>query len=237
MWAGANATAHDAERTRRASACNIERRLIRQWLLATLGGLLHRIGTTVRSGCRPTSRSAVAIPTGALRERASVVIADDERPARSWRRARSFEDVVLVAEAETGKEAVAAIERERLILRFWIRCQVDGIGVVRMLKKTVMPDRVRHGHAIRRAGVRGERGRLSLKPVEKTRRREALNRAWAHRARRNRRGTEPPVGDAIAAQICARPTSSGFRSAGVTKSSSSPCHRLRRSSPKASCSI
>ena len=50
-----------------------------------------------------------------MNARLRVVIADDERPARSFLAAllRSFEDVVIVAEAETGKEAVAAIERER----------------------------------------------------------------------------------------------------------------------------
>jgi DNA-binding NtrC family response regulator len=58
--------------------------------------------------------------------RLRVVIADDERPARSFLAAllRSFEDVVLVAEAETGKEAVAAIERERPDLALWTcRCR------------------------------------------------------------------------------------------------------------------
>ena len=47
--------------------------------------------------------------------RLRVVIADDERPARSFLAAllRSFDDVPIVAEAESGTDAVAAIERER----------------------------------------------------------------------------------------------------------------------------
>ena len=75
--------------------------------------------------------------------RLRVVIADDERPARSFLAAllRSFDDVVVVAEAESGADAVAAIERERpdLALLDLQMPEVDGIGVVRMLKKNAMP--------------------------------------------------------------------------------------------------
>ena len=48
-----------------------------------------------------------------MNARLRVVIADDERPARSFLAAllRSFDDVLIVAEAESGTEAVAAIER------------------------------------------------------------------------------------------------------------------------------
>jgi CheY-like chemotaxis protein len=47
--------------------------------------------------------------------RLRVVIADDERPARSFLAAllRSFDDVLLVGEAESGPEAVDLIEREK----------------------------------------------------------------------------------------------------------------------------
>jgi DNA-binding LytR/AlgR family response regulator len=72
-----------------------------------------------------------------------VVIADDERPARSFlaARLRSFEDVVIVAEAASGKEALAAIERERpdLALLDLQMPELDGISVVRMLKKHHLP--------------------------------------------------------------------------------------------------
>jgi two-component system, LytTR family, response regulator len=115
--------------------------------------------------------------------RLRVVIADDERPARSFLAAllRSFEDVVLVAEAETGKEAVAAIERERpdLALLDLQMPELDGIGVVRMLKKTEMPliafVTAFDEYAVRAFEVNAVD--YLLKPVEKTRLREALNRA------------------------------------------------------------
>ena len=50
-----------------------------------------------------------------MTSRLRVVIADDERPARSFLAAllRAFDDVAIVGEASSGKEAVAIIERER----------------------------------------------------------------------------------------------------------------------------
>jgi two-component system LytT family response regulator len=118
-----------------------------------------------------------------LNARLRVVIADDERPARSFLAAllRSFEDVVIVAEAETGKEAVAAIERERpdLALLDLQMPELDGIGVVRMLKKTEMPliafVTAYDEYAVRAFEVNAVD--YLLKPVEKTRLREAINRA------------------------------------------------------------
>jgi two-component system, LytTR family, response regulator len=115
--------------------------------------------------------------------RLRVVIADDERPARSFLAAllRSFEDVLIVAEAETGKEAVAAIERERpdLALLDLQMPELDGIGVVRLLKKTEMPliafVTAYDEYAVRAFEVNAVD--YLLKPVEKTRLREALNRA------------------------------------------------------------
>src|SRR4030081_3583906 len=78
-----------------------------------------------------------------MNARPRVGIADDDRPARPFPAAllRSFEDVLIVAEAETGTQAVAAIERERpdLALLDLQMPELDGIGVVRMLKKADMP--------------------------------------------------------------------------------------------------
>lgn len=78
-----------------------------------------------------------------MNARLRVVIADDERPARSFLAAllRSFDDVLIVAEAESGREAVAAIERERpdLALLDLQMPELDGLGVVRLLKKSDMP--------------------------------------------------------------------------------------------------
>jgi two-component system LytT family response regulator len=115
--------------------------------------------------------------------RLRVVIADDERPARSFLAAllRSFEDVLIVAEAESGKEAVAAIERERpdLALLDLQMPEIDGIGVVRMLKKGEIPliafVTAYDEYAVRAFEVNAVD--YLLKPVERTRLREAINRA------------------------------------------------------------
>jgi len=118
-----------------------------------------------------------------MNSRLRVVIADDERPARSFLAAllRSFEDVLIVAEAESGKDAVAAIERERpdLALLDLQMPELDGIGVVRMLKKGEMPlvafVTAYDEYAVRAFEVNAVD--YLLKPVEKTRLRETLNRA------------------------------------------------------------
>ena len=115
--------------------------------------------------------------------RLRVVIADDERPARSFLAAllRSFDDVVIVAEAATGKEAVEVIERERpdLALLDLHMPELDGIGVVRMLKKSTMPliafVTAYDEYAVRAFEVNAVD--YLLKPVEKVRLREAINRA------------------------------------------------------------
>jgi len=115
--------------------------------------------------------------------RLRVVIADDERPARSFLIALlgSFEDVTVVGEAESGKEAVALIERERpdLALLDLQMPELDGIGVVRMLKKDQMPliafVTAYDEYAVRAFEINAVD--YLLKPVEKTRLREALNRA------------------------------------------------------------
>jgi two-component system LytT family response regulator len=117
-----------------------------------------------------------------LNAKLRVVIADDERPARSFLAAllRSFDDVVLVAEAASGKEAVTLITRERpdLALLDLQMPEVDGIGVVRMLKKNEMPliafVTAYDEYAVRAFEVNAVD--YLLKPVEKKRLRETLNR-------------------------------------------------------------
>ena len=118
-----------------------------------------------------------------MNARLRVVIADDERPARSFLAAllRSFEDVLVVAEAESGTQALAAIERERpdLALLDLQMPELDGIGVVRMLKKDQMPliafVTAYDEYAVRAFEVNAVD--YLLKPVEKARLREAINRA------------------------------------------------------------
>jgi two-component system LytT family response regulator len=115
--------------------------------------------------------------------RLRVVIADDERPARSFLLSllRSFEDVSVVGEAASGREAVLTIERQKpdLALLDWQMPELDGIGVVRMLKKTVMPlvafVTAYDEYAVRAFEVNAVD--YLLKPVEKARLRETLNRA------------------------------------------------------------
>jgi two-component system LytT family response regulator len=115
--------------------------------------------------------------------RLRVVVADDERPARSFLAAllRSFDDVVIVGEAESGKDAVAAIERTHpdLALLDLQMPELDGIGVVRMLKKDDLPliafVTAYDQYAVRAFEVNAVD--YLLKPVDKTRLRETLNRA------------------------------------------------------------
>ena len=112
-----------------------------------------------------------------------VVVADDERPARSFLVSllRSFDDVAVVGEAASGKDAVTIIEKERpdLALLDWQMPELDGIGVVRMLKKDAMPlvafVTVYDEYAVRAFEVNAVD--YLLKPVEKARLRETVNRA------------------------------------------------------------
>src|SRR5919201_45627 len=112
-----------------------------------------------------------------------VVIADDERPARSFLAAllRGFEDVTLVGEAGTGAEAIEAIERERpdLALLDLQMPEIDGLGVVRLLKKSRLP-LIAFVTAYDEYAVRAfELNAVDyvLKPVDRARLRETLNRA------------------------------------------------------------
>jgi two-component system LytT family response regulator len=112
-----------------------------------------------------------------------VAIADDERPARSFLAAmlRGFDDVKLVGEASNGAEAIELIERERpdLALLDLQMPEIDGLSVVRLLKKSRMP-LVAFVTAYDEYAVRAfELNAVDylLKPVDKARLREALNRA------------------------------------------------------------
>jgi len=115
--------------------------------------------------------------------RLRVVVADDERPARSFLLSllRAFDDVAVVGEAASGKEAVALIEKERpdLALLDWQMPELDGIGVVRMLKKDAMPlvafVTAYDEYAVRAFEVNAVD--YLLKPVERARLRETVNRA------------------------------------------------------------
>src|SRR6202163_3964953 len=115
--------------------------------------------------------------------RLRIVVADDERPARSFLVSllRSFDDVVVVGEAASGKEAVTTIEKEKpdLALLDWQMPELDGIGVVRMIKRQSMPlvafVTAYDEYAVRAFEVNAVD--YLLKPVDKARLRDTLNRA------------------------------------------------------------
>jgi two-component system LytT family response regulator len=119
----------------------------------------------------------------ATNARLRLVIADDERPARSFLAAllRSCDDVVIVGEAETGKEAVELIKQEKpdLALLDLQMPELDGLGVVRALKGSSLPliafVTAYDEYAIRAFEVNAID--YLLKPVEKARLRETLDRA------------------------------------------------------------
>lgn len=118
-----------------------------------------------------------------MRERLRVIIADDERPARSLLKSMlaSHDDVELLGEAENGSEAIALIEELRpdLALLDLQMPEIDGLGVVRLLKRNVTP-MIAFVTAYDEYAVRAfELNAVDylLKPVEAARLRETLSRA------------------------------------------------------------
>ncbi len=112
-----------------------------------------------------------------------IVIADDERPARNFLKnlLAQFEDVELVGEAENGAEAVEIIERARpdLALLDLQMPEVSGLEVVKLVKKNALP-LVAFVTAHDEFAVRAfELNAIDylLKPIERARLRETLNRA------------------------------------------------------------
>lgn len=135
-----------------------------------------------------------------------VVIADDERPARSFLAAmlRTFPDVELVGEATNGAEAVEVIERERpdLALLDLQMPELDGLGVVRLIRKDRLP-LVAFVTAYDEYAVRAfELNAIDylLKPVERARLRRTLNRAEERLERADLRETDARQLKAAAAE-------------------------------------
>jgi two-component system LytT family response regulator len=115
--------------------------------------------------------------------RLRVVIADDERPARAFLAAmlRTCDDVDLVGEASGGVAAVALIEAARpdLALLDLQMPEVDGLSVVRLVKKPALP-LIAFVTAYDEYAVRAfELNAIDylLKPVEPARLRRTLQRA------------------------------------------------------------
>jgi two-component system LytT family response regulator len=118
-----------------------------------------------------------------MSSRLRVLIADDERPARSFLAAlvRSFEDVELVAEAANGAEALQMIATAKpdLALLDLQMPEIDGLGVVRLLRGRC-PPLVAFVTAFDEYAVSAfEVNAVDylLKPVSAARLRETLNRA------------------------------------------------------------
>ncbi|MBL8166604.1 MAG: response regulator [Acidobacteria bacterium] len=135
-----------------------------------------------------------------------VIVADDERPARSFLAAllREFPDVELIGEATNGAEAVALIESERpdLALLDLQMPEVDGLGVVRLLRKDRLP-LIAFVTAYDEYAVRAfELNAVDylLKPVERARLRETLNRAQERLEREDLRISEAEQLKAAAAE-------------------------------------
>jgi two-component system LytT family response regulator len=115
--------------------------------------------------------------------RIRTIVADDERPARAFLTGllARCSDVELVGEASTGSEAVELIDQVRpdLALLDLQMPELDGLGVVRMVRKGRMP-LVAFVTAYDEYAVRAfELNALDylLKPVEPARLRATLNRA------------------------------------------------------------
>jgi two-component system, LytTR family, response regulator len=125
-----------------------------------------------------------------------VVIADDERPARSFLAAllRSFSDVRIVGEADSGRDAVSVIVKEKpdLALLDLHMPELDGLGVIRALRKHEVPlvafVTAYEEYAVRAFAMNAVD--YLLKPVEKARLRQTLNRAQERMERREDGDTE-----------------------------------------------
>lgn len=122
-------------------------------------------------------------PARRVTHRLRVVVADDERPARAFlvSRLAPWPDVEIVGEAETGTEAVELIERVRpdLALLDLQMPELDGLGVVRILRKDRMPlvalVTAYDEHAVSAFELNAID--YLLKPVEPLRLRQTLSRA------------------------------------------------------------
>lgn len=124
-----------------------------------------------------------------------VVIADDERPARSFLAAilRKLGDVDLVGEAANGVKAVSLIEAKApdLAILDLQMPELDGFGVVRLLRKDRTPliafVTAHDEHAIHAFEVNAVD--YILKPVESSRLRQTIDRV-KERLEREDRGLE-----------------------------------------------
>lgn len=122
-----------------------------------------------------------------------VVLADDERPARLFLAAmlRSVAEVEVVAQATNGAEAIQQIERHRpdLALLDLQMPEVDGLSVVRLLKRRYLPLVIfvtaYDDHAVKAFELNAVD--YLTKPVSEARLRDAIRRAQERLDRRDLR--------------------------------------------------
>jgi Response regulator of the LytR/AlgR family len=112
-----------------------------------------------------------------------IIIADDERPARMFLKniLAEFDDAEIVGEAENGEEAVQLIKEKKpdLALLDLQMPEISGLDVVRLLRKNQMPlvafVTAYDEYAVKAFEINAVD--YLLKPVEKTRLRETIQRA------------------------------------------------------------
>lgn len=135
-----------------------------------------------------------------------VVLADDERPARSYLTSllRAMDDITIVGEAASGVEAVPLIERTRpdLALLDVQMPGLDGFQVVKALRRDRLPLIVfvtaHDEYAVR--AFEANAADYLLKPVRRTRLRDALVRARERIEDRGLRDEEAARAQAAATQ-------------------------------------
>ncbi len=120
-----------------------------------------------------------------MKNKLRIVLADDERPARLFLKAlvESFDDTEIVGEAENGIEAVEVIERTKpdLALLDLQMPLATGLEAVKLIRKQLIP-LLAFVTAYDEFAVQAfEIGAVDylLKPVDRTRLRETLDRASA----------------------------------------------------------
>jgi two-component system, LytTR family, response regulator len=125
-----------------------------------------------------------------------IIIADDERPSREFLKTilREFEGAELVGEAENGAEALQMIKKEKpdLALLDLQMPEITGLEVVKMLRRSQLP-LVAFVTAYDEFAVRAfEVNAIDylLKPIEKARLRETLQRASERLEQTDFRGVE-----------------------------------------------
>lgn len=125
-----------------------------------------------------------------------IVIADDERPARMFLKnvLQEFDDVEIVGEAENGAEAVEIIKQAKpdLALLDLQMPEAGGLDVVRLLRKNQMPlvafVTAYDEYAVQAFEVNAVD--YLLKPIEKARLRETLQRVQERLEQTDFRETE-----------------------------------------------